>query len=206
MFLVCLVPLVTVVLGVFNLLGFGLGANPVEELIHRMGLWGLRFLLITLAITPLRKLSGWNWTLRLRRMFGLFAFFYICLHFLIYAGLDQRFNLSRIIEDVIERPYITLGMTGLLLLIPLAVTSTNAMMRRLGRRWQKLHRLVYVIAILGVWHFFWQVKLDIREPLIYVAILTVLLSFRVVVSWRKSRQRRLLTQGNRSNDHTANAR
>jgi len=206
LFLVCLVPLVTVVLGVFNLPGFGLGANPVEELIHRMGLWGLRFLLITLAITPLRKLSGWNWTLRLRRMFGLFAFFYICLHFLVYAGLDQRFNVSRIIEDVLERPYITLGMTGLLLLIPLAITSTNAMMRRLGRRWQKLHRLVYVIAILGVWHFFWQVKLDIREPLIFVAILTVLLGFRVVVSWRKSRQRRLLTQGNRSNDHTANAR
>lgn len=186
--------------------GMSLGANPVEELIHRCGIWGLNFLLITLAVTPLRELSGWNWTLRLRRMFGLFAFFYICLHFLVYAGLDQRFNLSRIIEDVIERPYITLGMSGLLLLIPLAITSTNAMMRRLGRRWQKLHRLVYVIAILGVWHFFWQVKLDIREPLIYVAILTVLLGFRVVVSWRKSRQRRLLTQGNRSNDHTANAR
>jgi sulfoxide reductase heme-binding subunit YedZ len=205
-FLLCLVPLVTVVLGAFSLLGFSLGANPVEEIIHHMGIWGLRFLLITLAITPLRTLTGWVWLLRFRRMFGLFAFFYICMHFLAYAGIDQRFGLSVIAKDIIKRPYITLGMTGLLLLIPLAITSTRGWMTRLGRRWQKLHRLVYVIAILGVWHFYWQVKLDIREPLIYIAILTVLLGFRLVVGWQKRRKRQLkLQQGNSDNGHTANA-
>lgn len=188
LFLVCLIPLAKLLLETFGLAGLNLGANPVEELIHRCGIWGLNFLLVTLAITPLRMLSGKVWLLRLRRMFGLFAFFYILLHFLIYAGLDQRFNIRAIFEDVLERPYITLGMTGLLLLIPLAITSTNSWMRRLGRRWQKLHRLVYVIAILGVWHFYWQVKLDIREPLIYIGILAVLLGFRVVVSWRKRQQ------------------
>ncbi len=206
LFLVCLLPLTNLLLETFGVAGMGLGANPVEELIHRCGIWGLNFLLVTLAITPLRKITGWVWLLRLRRMFGLFAFFYICLHFLVYAGLDQRFDVKAIFEDVIERPYITLGMTGLLLLIPLAISSTNGMMRRLGRRWQKLHRLVYVIGILGVWHFFWQVKLDIREPLVYIAILLVLLGFRVVVSWRKSRQRRLAAQGNQNDAHTANAR
>lgn len=209
MFLVCLVPLAKLSLETLNVAGLNLGANPVEELIHRCGIWGLNFLLITLAVTPLRKLSGWNWPLRLRRMFGLFAFFYIGLHFLIYAGLDQRFRLGLIIEDVIERPYITLGMTGLLLLIPLAITSTNRMMRRLGRRWQQLHRLIYVIAILGVWHFYWQVKLDTSEPLVYIALLTVLLGFRLVAGWRKSKRRhraqQLLTERDQTNGHTANA-
>jgi sulfoxide reductase heme-binding subunit YedZ len=190
LFLLCLLPLVKLLLETFGLFGLSLGANPVEELIHRCGIWGLNFLLITLAVTPLRKITGRVWLLRLRRMLGLFAFFYILLHFLVYAGLDQRFNLQAIIEDVIERPYITLGMTALLLLLPLAITSTSSMMRRLGRRWQKLHRLVYVIAILGVWHFWWQVKLDITEPLIYCGILMLLLGYRVVV-WRKSRGRRL---------------
>jgi sulfoxide reductase heme-binding subunit YedZ len=204
LFLLCLVPLAILVLETFGIAGLSLGANPVEELIHRCGIWGLNFLLITLAITPLRKLTGWVWLLRLRRMLGLFAFFYICLHFLVYAGLDQRFNLQAIVEDVIERPYITLGMTGLLLLIPLAITSTNAMMRRLGRRWQKLHRLVYVIAILGVWHFYWQVKLDITEPLIYIGILALLLGFRLVVVWRKRRQS--VTSGKTADVHTANPR
>ncbi|HKX56825.1 MAG TPA: protein-methionine-sulfoxide reductase heme-binding subunit MsrQ [Xanthomonadales bacterium] len=205
LFLVCLLPLLKLLLETLGLAGLGVGANPVEELIHRCGIWGLNFLLVTLAITPLHRLSKKAWLLRLRRMFGLFAFFYILLHFLIYAGLDQRFNLRAIFEDVLERPYITLGMTGLLLLLPLAITSTNGWMRRLGRRWQKLHRLVYVIAILGVWHFYWQVKLDIREPLIYIAILAVLLGFRVVVSWRKSRKRRLMTEGSEDNARTANA-
>jgi sulfoxide reductase heme-binding subunit YedZ len=188
-FLLCLVPLAKLLLETFGIAGTSLGANPIEELIHRCGIWGLNFLLITLAVTPLRKISGWAWLLRLRRMFGLYAFFYILLHFLVYAGLDQRFKLSAIIEDVIERPYITLGMTALLLLLPLAITSTSSMMRRLGRRWQKLHRLVYVIALLGVWHFWWQVKADIAEPLIYGAILVLLLGYRVVV-WRKLRLRK----------------
>jgi len=182
LFFVCLAPLAILLMEVFGVAGMGLGANPVEELIHRFGLWGLRFLLITLAISPLRYLTGWNWLIRLRRMFGLFSFFYILMHFLAYSGIDQRFDLAAIFEDVVKRPFITIGFTAFLLLIPLAVTSTNAMMRRLGRRWQKLHRLVYLIAILGVWHFYWQVKLDTLEPLIYVTILAVLLGYRL---WRR---------------------
>ncbi len=172
-------PLTWLLLRVFEVADFGLGANPIEELLHQLGRWGLRFLLITLSITPLRRWSGWNWLLRFRRMLGLFVFFYIVLHFLTYAILDQGLELGLIIEDVIERPYITLGMTGLVLLIPLALTSTKGMMRRLGRRWQKLHRLVYVIAVLGVWHFYWQVKLDTMDAVIYALILLVLLATRV---------------------------
>ncbi|MGD2128364.1 MAG: protein-methionine-sulfoxide reductase heme-binding subunit MsrQ [Lysobacterales bacterium] len=188
LFLVCLVPASKLVLEAFGVAGLTLGANPVEELIHRCGKWGLNFLLITLAVTPVRRLTGWNWLVRFRRMLGLFAFFYVVMHFLVYAGIDQRFDLRAIVEDIAERPYITLGMTALLLLIPLAVTSTNGMMRRLGRRWQKLHRLVYVIAILGVWHFYWQVKLDTLEPLIYAGILAVLLGFRYVDRLRRRRR------------------
>jgi len=184
-FIACLVPLGKVTLEVFGIAGFSLGANPIEELIHRFGKWGLNFLLITLAVTPLRRLTGLNWLLRFRRMLGLFAFFYVLMHFLTYAGLDQRFSLKYIIEDIIERPYITIGMTGLLLLIPLAVTSTNKMMRRLGRRWQKLHRLVYVIAILGVWHFWWQLKQDLGEPQIYAAVLAILLCYRLYFRWKR---------------------
>jgi len=187
LFLVCLVPLGKLVLATFGLAGMSLGANPIEELIHGFGKWGLNFLLITLAVTPVRRLTGFSWLMRFRRMLGLFAFFYVLMHFLTYAGLDQRFDLPVIVEDVIERPYITLGMTALILLLPLAITSTNSMMRRLGRRWQKLHRLVYVISILGVWHFYWQVKQDILEPLIYALILALLLCFRVVIRWRRKR-------------------
>jgi len=179
LFLICLVPLAKLALEIFGVGGMSLGANPIEELIHRLGIWGLNFLLITLAVTPLRRLTGKGWLLRFRRMFGLFAFFYVLMHFLTYAGLDQRFDLMVIFEDIAERPFITVGFTAFLLLIPLAITSTNAMMRRLGRRWQKLHRLVYVIAIFGVVHFYWQVKLDTLEALIYAAILTGLLGFRL---------------------------
>lgn len=187
-FALCLVPLGKLLAETFGWWGLTLGANPIEELLHRCGIWGLNFLLITLAITPLRRLTRWNALLRLRRMLGLFAFFYILLHFLIYAGLDQRFALSAIAEDILERPYITLGMTGLLLLIPLAATSTQGMMRRLGPRWKKLHRLVYVVGVLGVWHFYWQVKQDILEPVIYALILGALLGFRAVVAWRRARR------------------
>ena len=189
-FLVCLVPLGQLMWKSFGIAGAGLGANPIETLLHACGLWGLRFLLITLTVTPLRRLTGWNWVQRFRRMFGLFAFFYISLHFIIYAVLDQGWNLNAIIEDVVERPYITLGMAGLLLLIPLAVTSTAGMMRRLGRRWTQLHRLVYVIAILGCWHFYWQVKQDILEPLVYAGILLLLLGYRFVVSRMKGKHAR----------------
>jgi sulfoxide reductase heme-binding subunit YedZ len=179
LFLLCLVPLAKLALETFGVAGMSLGANPIEELIHRLGKWGLNFLLITLAVTPLRRLTGKNWLLRFRRMLGLFAFFYLLMHFLTYAGLDQRFDLPVIFEDIAERPFITVGFTAFLLLIPLAVTSTNAMMKRLGRRWQKLHRLVYLVAILGVVHFYWQVKLDTLEALIYAAILAVLLGYRL---------------------------
>jgi sulfoxide reductase heme-binding subunit YedZ len=179
--LVCLVPLGKLALEAFAVAGLSLGANPIEELLHRLGKWGLNFLLITLAVTPLQRLTGWAWLVRFRRMLGLYAFFYVLLHFLAYAGLDQRFALGPILEDIAERPFITIGVAALVLLVPLAVTSTNAMMRRLGRRWKQLHRLIYVIAILGVWHFYWQVKLDTLEPTIYAAILVALLGYR---AWR----------------------
>jgi methionine sulfoxide reductase heme-binding subunit len=187
-FALCLAPLALLGLEAFGVGGLGLGANPVEELIHRLGKWGLKFLLITLAVTPLRKLTGWNWLIRFRRMLGLFAFFYVSLHFLAYAGLDQRFDWAAIVEDVVERPYITIGVLALLLLLPLAATSTKGMMRRLGSRWQRLHRLVYVIAVLAVWHFYWQVKLDTLEALIYAGILSALLGFRLLERRRRKRR------------------
>jgi sulfoxide reductase heme-binding subunit YedZ len=187
-FLLCLVPLGKLMLEATGMFGWSLGANPVEELLHRCGKWGLNFLLITLAVTPLRRITGWNQAIRFRRMLGLFSFFYVLLHFTIYAVLDQGLSFAYIAEDIVERPYITLGMAGLLLLIPLAVTSTNRMMRRLGRRWQKLHRLVYVIAILGVWHFYWQVKQDTSEPLIYAGILAALFGVRVFYHLKRKRK------------------
>jgi len=178
-FLVCLLPLVILTASAFSVAGLGLGANPIEALLHEFGRWGLKFLLLSLAITPLRRWTGWNWLIRFRRMLGLFAFFYILLHFVVYAVLDQGLDIAVIIEDVLKRPYITLGMAALLMLVPLAVTSTKGMMRRLGKRWQKLHRLVYVIAILGVWHFYWQVKLDTLDATVYALILAGLLGTRV---------------------------
>ena len=204
-FLLCMVPLAILSLETFGVAGMSLGANPIEELIHRCGKWGLKFLLITLAVTPLQRMTGWNWLVRFRRMLGLFAFFYILLHFLVYAGLDQRFDLTAIVEDIAERPYITIGMTALVLLIPLAVTSTNGMMRRLGRRWKKLHRLVYPIAILGVWHFYWQVKLDTLEPMIYAALLAALLGYRLVSARRRRAPGRSADSRN-NHDRTAHAR
>ena len=178
-FTLCLLPLVILLLRAFEVSGFGLGANPIEELLHQLGRWGLKFLLLSLTITPLRRWTGWNWLIRFRRMLGLFAFFYIMLHFLTYAILDQGLNIALIIEDVIKRPYITLGMAAFVLLIPLALTSTKGMMRRLGKRWQKLHRSVYIIAIIAVWHFYWQVKLDTLDATIYAIVLALLLITRV---------------------------
>ena len=179
LFLLCLLPLAKLAAEAFGLWGLSLGANPVEALIHRLGSWTLNFLMATLAITPLRRLTGRAWLLRFRRMLGLFAFFYLCLHFLAYAWVDQRFAMGYILEDIAERPYITIGFAAFLLLIPLAVTSTRGWIRRLGPRWKKLHRLVYAAAVLGVWHFYWLVKADILEPLIYGAILAVLLGMRL---------------------------
>lgn len=158
----------------------GLGANPVEAITHETGDWGLRLLLITLCVTPLRRLTGWHELVRVRRMLGLFAFFYVCLHFSTYLVLDAFFDVRYILEDITERTYITVGFTSFLLLIPLAVTSTDAMVRRLGgRRWRALHRLAYAVAIGGVLHFLWLVKADLREPLIYLGILLVLLIARL---------------------------
>ena len=161
-----------------------LGANPIATGLNQLGLVALVFLVASLACTPLKLLFGWTWPIRIRRMLGLFAFFYAVAHFTVYLVLDLELNWSTLGADIAKRPYITIGFTALLLLIPLAATSTNGMMRRLGRRWTSLHRLVYVIAILGVWHFYWQVKRDVREPLIYAGILALLLLYRVVRSAR----------------------
>lgn len=179
LFVVCLLPFLILSMRTFEVGGLGLGANPIEELLHELGRWGLKFLLLSLAITPLRRWTGWNWLIRYRRMLGLYAFFYVLLHFMTYAILDQGLALALIGEDILKRPYITLGMVALLLMIPLAITSTRGMMRRLGKRWQKLHRLVYVIAVAGVWHFYWQEKLDTLDAAIYASVLAALLLSRV---------------------------
>lgn len=159
-----------------------LGANPIEVITHSTGDWTLIFLLVTLAITPLRKLTGQPWLIRFRRMFGLFAFFYVTLHFLTYIWLDKFFDVHEMLKDVEKRKFITVGFTGFLLLIPLALTSTAGWIRRLGgKRWQALHRLIYFAAIAGVIHYWWLVKADIHKPLEYAVVLGVLLGYRMVV-------------------------
>ena len=182
-FLICLVPFALVFTDAYGI-GGTLGANPIEATQDHFGEWGLRFILITLTVTPLRKISGLNWLIRFRRMLGLFAFFYIAMHFTVWLVLDQELLLSAIAEDIFERPFITLGMLALTLLLAMAATSTASMRRRLGRRWQKLHYSIYVVGVLGVWHYWWQVKKDISEPLVYAAILAALLSYRL---WDKQR-------------------
>ena len=179
-FLACLLPLAR--LGWKAYMGL-LGANPIEVITHSTGDWTLIFLLITLAVTPLRKLTGQTWLIRYRRMFGLFAFFYVTLHFLTYIWLDKFFNVHDMLADIAKRKFITVGFTGFVLLIPLALTSTSGWIRRLGgKRWQALHRLIYAAAICGVIHYLWLVKADIRKPLQYGTVLAVLLGYRVV-SW-----------------------
>jgi methionine sulfoxide reductase heme-binding subunit len=163
-----------------------LGANPISEITHVTGNWTIRFVLITLSITPIRKLTGWNPIIRYRRMLGLFAFFYATLHFLTYIVLDQNLGWSYIGGDIAKRPYITVGFLGFVLLIPLALTSTAGWIRRLGgKRWQQIHRLIYVTAIAGVIHYWWLVKSDIRQPLAYGAILAVLFAIRVWFTLRR---------------------
>ena len=189
--LLCLVPMMLIIGRIYGV-GGTLGSNPIEALQDHFGEWGLRFILITLCVTPLRKISGLNWLLRFRRMLGLFAFFYILMHFLVWMVLDQDLlhsasALDTIVDDILERPFITIGMVALLLLIALAMTSTNRMRRWLGRSWQKLHNSIYLIAVLGVWHFWWQVKNDISEPLVYALILSVLLGYRI---WDKRKTSR----------------
>jgi sulfoxide reductase heme-binding subunit YedZ len=184
-FLACLVPATLIVTDAFGITG-SLGANPVEEIQDRFGNWGLRFILITLAVTPLRRISGRNWIIRFRRMLGLFAFFYVMMHFLTWLILDQTLLLSAVKEDIFERPFITIGFTALLILLVMAVTSTNGMRRRLGRRWQQIHYGIYAVGILGVWHYWWQVKLDVRDPFVYAVILAVLLGYRTRVQGKKN--------------------
>lgn len=182
LFIAALIPALRLAAGAFGLAGISLGADPVALMLHTCGRWTLNFLMITLCMSPLRQLTGSLLWLRLRRMFGLFAFFYVILHFSVYLILDQAGKLTALWQDVVKRPYITIGVLAMLLLVPLAVTSTAKAQRRLGRRWLRLHQLIYPIAILGVWHFWWQVKKDIREPLLYAAGLTLLLGFRL---WKR---------------------
>lgn len=177
LFVAALLPLAALVAGAF---AGGLGANPVETITHETGRWGLYLLLATLALSPLRRLSGWSGWLRLRRMLGLFAFLYVSLHFLTFLVFDHFFDWTEIWADIVKRPYITVGFSAFMLLLPLAATSTDAMVRRLGgRRWKRLHSLVYVAGTLAVLHFLWLVKADTREPLFFGALLLGLLLLRL---------------------------
>ena len=176
LFGLCLLPLAILV---WRIATDRLGANPVEEVLHDTGSWALRLLLATLAVTPLRRLTGYGWLVRFRRMLGLFAFFYAILHLAVYLVLDRTLDWGEVITDLTERPYIAVGFCAFVLLVPLAVTSTHSWQRRLGHRWQLLHRTVYLIAILGVLHFAWLVKADLIEPLVDAAVLALLLALRL---------------------------
>ena len=187
-FAASLAPAVLFAAGAFNLFGQSLGPDPVSRLLHGCGKTALNFLLITLTVTPVRQLTGFTHLVRLRRMLGLFALFYASLHFLVYLILDQVLDFHAVLQDIVKRPYITIGFTALCILIPLGVTSTQKMMRRLGRRWVKLHRLIYVAAIFGVWHYYWQVTRDVREPLLYACMLALLLGYRIVMRWNARRR------------------
>lgn len=183
-FVLCLVPAAWLLWDAFT--PGSLGVNPIETITHRTGDWALRFLLISLSVTPIRWLTGWQSIIRFRRMWGLFAFFYACLHLSTYVVFDHFFSLAAIVDDVIERKYVTAGMFGFLMLLPLAVTSTRGWIRRLGRRWTTLHRLAYVAAVAGVVHFLWLVKISIFEPMIYGVILALLLGARVAKRYRSA--------------------
>jgi sulfoxide reductase heme-binding subunit YedZ len=178
-FVASLLPLGWVACHLFGWLGLEPAVDPVKFLELEFGQTALNFIMITLMVTPVRRLAGLPHLLRLRRMLGLFAFFYAGLHFTVYVVLDLDLDWHMVGADIAKRPYITIGFTALMLLIPLAITSTKGMMRRLGRRWIGLHRLIYLIATLGVWHYYWQEKIDVREPLLYAGILTVLLGYRL---------------------------
>ena len=191
LFLVCLIPAFLLWRG-FEL--DTLGANPIETITRSLGEWTLRFLLITLTVTPLRKYTGWHWFIRLRRMLGLFTFAYGLSHLLTYVWLDQFFDWEAIARDIIKRPFITVGFAALMLMLPLAVTSSNFAIRKLGgRRWQSLHRAIYPIAILGCVHFWWLVKKDVTWPLIYTVITVALLGIRAW--WREQERRKQLAGG-----------
>ncbi len=181
-FLLCLWPFISILYGAFTQ---QLGPNPAEALIRGFGDWGLYFLLIGLAVTPVRNLLKLNWLIRYRRMLGLFAFFYVCMHFLSYTWFDQFFNINEIIKDIIKRPFITLGFICFLLLIPLAATSTNAMMKRLKKNWGRLHKLVYPVSVLALLHYFMMIKADYLVPMVLLVILVGLLGYRVYLALAK---------------------
>lgn len=183
LFVLCLVPFGHLVYGAFT---NSLGANPIEAITRSTGWWTLFFLMATLAVTPLRRASGMNWLLRVRRMLGLYAFFYAFSHFVTFIWFDHWFDPAEIVMDVIKRPFITVGFGAFLLLLPLAVTSNKAMVRRLGHNWQRLHRLVYAIGLLGVLHYWWLVKRDLTEPVIFALVLAVLLGARMIWRMRQS--------------------
>lgn len=175
-FLICLVPFAMIV---YDSVNNQLGADPIQTLHFRTGDWALRFLLVTLTMTPLQLMFQSITPLRFRRMFGLFTFFYACLHFAVWLVLDQSLNIQFMMEDIPESPYIIVGLIAFTLLIPLAMTSTNAMMARLGQRWFQLHKLIYIVAVLGLIHFFWLTKLDTTEPIVYAIIFAILMMFRL---------------------------
>jgi sulfoxide reductase heme-binding subunit YedZ len=188
-FLLCLLPAAFVVGDAFGVSG-QLSANPVEDILDRFGNWAIRLIMITLAVTPVRQITGWNWLTRFRRMLGLFTFFYALLHFLTWLLLDRglavdpAFQWATIVEDLTERPFITIGFAALLLLTAMAVTSTNGMRRRMRRAWDKLHYSAYAVGVLGVWHYWWQVKKDTSDAWIYAVIIALLLGYR---AWKKIR-------------------
>lgn len=190
--LACLAPLAELGWRVWDVARTGsdaLGADPVAAIVHTLGLWALRMLVIALAVTPLRQWTGQPVLLRFRRMLGLYAFAYATLHFSAYLALDLRGYWMQVFEDIAKRPYITVGFAAWLLLVPLALTSTQGWMRRLGRRWGQLHKAVYAIGVLAVLHFWWLVKSDLREPALYAALVGVLLGWRAWHAWRKRRAR-----------------
>lgn len=187
-FIACLVPLGGLI---FQGLNGTLGANPIEHITHTTGDWTLRFLLITLAVTPARRLLGRPELIKFRRMLGLFAFFYGCLHFLTWIGVDQFFDWASMMKDVRKRPFITVGFTGFVLLVPLAITSTKGWIRSLGgKNWRMLHRLIYVSAVAGVVHYWWLVKSDITRPAVYGSLVAALLGYRLVRAWPRPLPRR----------------
>ena len=183
-FLLCSLPLSWLALRAFGVSGLSLGPNPVEALLHGLGLWALRLLLLTLCIRPAAVMLRQPRLMRLRRMVGLWAFTYLVLHFLTWLVLDRGLELDGVAADIVKRPFITVGFAALLLLIPLAVTSTDRWMRRLGRRWHTLHKLIYVAALLGSLHFLWLVKADWREPALYIGAYVALMAWR---RWKRPR-------------------
>jgi sulfoxide reductase heme-binding subunit YedZ len=183
-FVVCLSPAIWLLT---RALTGHLGINPVEDITLTTGIWTLRFLVITLAVTPLRRLSGWNRVIQYRRMLGLFAFFYATLHFLTYLVLDQFFAVDLILKDIVKRRYITAGFTALMLMIPLAITSTRGWIRRLGRRWLVLHRLIYISAVAAAVHYLWKVKVMIGPPVYYAVVIGILLGVRLVWQMRSAK-------------------